>query len=176
MQDVVEMQPTNRPSLHRAFVARFRPATSRYRAVPVTAMNLDAMESAIQCRLPASYRQFVTQFGAGENEEPDHPALRISEIWQPQWIIKQVNQPWTSPIPADVTGAQPIASDVAWKHLTPFGSEQSHGHWFCFPRLREAVDDAPVFFFDHDGGAIEQVADGFDDMLVRILEHGAATT
>jgi hypothetical protein len=170
------MTPSNRTSLYRQFVDRFRPAASRCRVARVTQADIDAAESVIGCTLPTSYRTFVTEVGAGENDEPDDLSLRVAEIWEPELIVRQVNEEWWAPIPADLTGGQPVASDVAWNHLTPFASEQSHGFWFCFPRVPDRPDDAPVFFFNHDGGDIERVAEGFDDMIQRILRSGSATT
>src|SRR5688572_17545618 len=162
------MTSSDRISLYHQFVDRFR-AGSGCRVVPVTHGDIDAAEATIGCKLPASYRTFVTEVGAGDNHEPEEPNLSVAEIWQPEFIVRQVREEWLAPIPAFLTGGQAIASDVAWKHVTPFASEQSHGFWFCFPRVLELSDDAPVFFFNHDGGDIEQVAEGFDDMIRRIL-------
>jgi hypothetical protein len=162
----------HRSSLYRQFAAHFRPAARGCRVVPVTAAEIDAAEASLGCTLPVSYRDLVIQVGAGENDEPNDLMLNVREIWQPALIVRQVGQPWLAPIPASLTGGQPIASDVAWTHLTPFASEQSHGHWFCFPRSVQRPDDAPVFFFDHDGGGIERVADGFVDMIERLLRAG----
>lgn len=170
------MTPSDRTSLYRQFADRFRPAASGCRVVPVTHGEIDAAETIIGCKLPTSYRTFVTEVGAGDNDEPSDAGLRVAEIWQPEFVVRQVKEEWWAPIPAFLTGGQSIASDVAWKHLTPFASEESHGFWFCFPRAQDRSDDAPVFFFNHDGGDIERVADGFDDMIRRLLDGGPATT
>jgi len=159
------MSAADRTLLYRQFVHRFRPATSGCRVVSVTRGDIDAAESLVGCKLPTSYRTFVTEVGAGDNEVPNDPTFMVAEIWQPEWIVRQVKDEWRAPIPALLTGGQAIASDVAWKHLTPFASEQSHGYWFCFPRALALSDDAPVFYFNHDGGDIERVADSFDDMI-----------
>ena len=161
--------PTNRTSLYRQFVERFRPATSGCRVVSVTPGDIDAAESVLGCALPTSYRTFVTEVGAGDNDVPDNPRFMVAEIWQPELIVRQVKDEWWAPIPPILTCKEAIASDVAWKHLTPFASEQSHGFWFCFPHALARSDDAPVFYFNHDGGDIEPVADGFDHMIQRIL-------
>jgi hypothetical protein len=170
----MDMQPANRTTLYQKFVARFRPATSDYRIVSVTSNDIEAAESAIGSKLPASYRTFVTEFGAGDNDVPEDPIFAVAEIWDPRTIVRQVHEEWLAPIPACLNDGVPVASDVAWKYLTPFASEQSHGHWFCFPRTVAASDDAPVFYFNHDGGDIERIADDFDDMIQRIL-GGTAT-
>lgn len=160
--------------LYRKFADRFRPAASGCRVISVAHADIDAAESVIGCRLPTSYRTFVTEVGAGDNDVPEDSSLRVAEIWRPEWIVRQVKDEWRAPIPEFLTGGEPIASDVAWKHLTPFGSEQSHGYWFCFRRELTAMDDAPVYHFNHDGGDIERIADGFDSMIERIL--GGTTT
>src|SRR5688572_25050784 len=123
------MMRSNRSSLYRQFIDRLRPAASGCRVVPVTAGDIDAAESVIGCKLPASYRTFVTEVGAGENDEPDDPTLAVAEIWQPELIVRQVEEEWWAPIPAFLTDGESIASDVAWRHLTPFASERAHGFW-----------------------------------------------
>src|SRR4051812_25030597 len=114
------MTPSHRTSLYRQFADRFRPPASGRRVVPVTHADIDAAESAIASKLPTSYRTFVTEIGAGDNDEPDDPNLMLAEIWQPEWIVRQVREEWLAPIPAFLTGGPPLASDVAWNHLTPF--------------------------------------------------------
>src|SRR4051794_32418789 len=114
------MTPFNRTSLYREFADRLRPAASACRVVVVMHGDIDAAESTLGCKLPASYRTFVTEVGAGDNDEPDDSNLRVAEIWQPEFIVRQVKEEWWAPIPAFLTGGQAIASDVAWKHLTPF--------------------------------------------------------
>src|SRR4051794_18826031 len=104
---VVGMTPSNRTSLYRQFSDRFRPAAGGCRVVPVTHGDIDAAESAIGSKLPTSYRTFVTEVGAGENDEPDDPNLRVAEIWQPEWIVRQVTEEWLAPIPAFLTQGQP---------------------------------------------------------------------
>jgi hypothetical protein len=170
------MTPANRVSLYQQFADRFRPAASGHRVVPATHGDIDTAESFVGCKFPTSYRTFVTEVGAGDSDEPDDPKFMVAEIWQPELSVRQAKEQWRAPIPAFLTAGQPIASDVAWKHLTPFASERSHGFWFCFPRLLALCDDAPVFYFNHDGGDIERVADGFDDMIHRILGGGTAAT
>lgn len=169
------MTSAERTLLYRQFAARFRRRASRCRVIPVTYREIDEAEVVIGCKLPESYRIFVSEVGAGDHDEPNDVELRVAEIWAPELIVSQVKEEWRAPIPAFLTGGQPIASDVAWKHLTPFASEQSHGFWFCFPRSQDRFDDAPVFFFNHDGGDIERVADGFDDMIRRLLNGGPIT-
>jgi|GEM_PF-4846271 len=163
------MQRPSRTSLYQAFTARFRPEASRTDVVAVTNQEIDIAEAAIGCKLPRSYRTFVTGFGAGDNDLPDNAPLMLAEIWHPERIVKQMNSPWMAPIPEFLTGGTPLSRDVAWKHLTPFGSEQSDGYWFCFRRELGVTDDLPVFYFSHDGGDIEQVADSFDNLIEQML-------
>lgn len=170
------MTHSDRTTLYRQFIDTFRAPESHGRVIPVTHAEIDATESTIASKLPNSYRTFVTKFGAGENEEPEELYLKVAEIWQPELIVRQVKQEWRAPIPAFLNEGSPVASDVAWKYLTPFASEESHGFWFCFPREQIRSDDAPVYFFNHDGGDIEQVADGFDDMIRKIIRGGLAVT
>src|SRR5689334_7411094 len=97
------MTPTNRPSLYRQFADRFRPPASACRIIPVTHADIDAAESILGRKLPTSYRTFVTEIGAGNNDEPNDPDLMLAEIWPPEWIVRQVRQEWLAPIPAFLT-------------------------------------------------------------------------
>src|SRR5205085_1913311 len=124
------MMHDDRKILYRQFVDRFRPATGDYKTVSVTHGDIDAAEYAVQRKFPASYRTFVTEFAAGELDVPADSDYSVEEIWQPELIVRQIESEWWVPIPASVTGAHAIASDVAWKHLTPFASERSDGYWF----------------------------------------------
>src|SRR5690349_10486007 len=105
----MEMQPDRR-TLYGKFVARFRPATGDYRAVPVTMGELAAAEAVIG-RLPESYRTFVMQFGAGEIDTPEDPTFAVAEIWAPESIVRQVREEWWAPIPAFLNGGTTVASD-----------------------------------------------------------------
>lgn len=67
-----------------------------------------------------------------------------------------------------------LPSDVAWKYLTPFASDPSHGFWVCFPRSLVFVDGVSVFYFNYDGGDVERVAEGFGEMIRRPLSCGPA--
>jgi hypothetical protein len=169
MRYPAEMDALDRTSLCQAFVGRFRPATSGCGVMAVTSADINAAEAAIGGTLPTSYRTFVTQFGAGENDLPDDAMLAMAEIWQPEWIVRQVRDECWARIPDFLNGGVSIASDMAWKYLTPFGSESAHGYWFCFRRESALLDDAPVYHFNHGGAAIEQVADGFDHLVQGLL-------
>lgn len=171
------MQSTaDRISTFRAFEERFRKPRG-YPAPPepvrVAPHEVEAVERALSCRLPTTYRQFVTQVGPCEvrglsdlwlfNNHADVP-VPFESLWAPHAIQKQCGYEWFTPIPAEVSGGPPVASDAAWKYLLPFASDGG-GNWHCFRRQSADVDDAPVYFFDHDGGEIERVAAGLEALI-----------
>lgn len=167
---------TDRISAFRAFEQRFRKPRG-YPAppapVPVTLEEVEAVERVLSCRLPKTYHEFVTEVGPCEvrgltdswlfNRHADVP-VPFKSLWPPHDVVRQCDEQWLAPIPAEVTGGSPVASDVAWKYLLPFASDGG-GNWHCFRRQSSHADDAPVYFFDHDGGEIERIAAGLEDLI-----------
>src|SRR3982750_119127 len=103
------MQRTDRHSLYHTFVERFRTAkTVVAPLVPVDSAEIDRAESLLDCKLPDSYRSFVTEFGAGDTGSLDDDwfsllphtdcPTAIGEVWGPRQIIRQCNEHWYAPI------------------------------------------------------------------------------
>jgi hypothetical protein len=171
-----------RVALYRAFEARFREPRG-FRAppepVPVDPEAVGRVEVALNCRFPDSYRTFVTTVGpcdvrglsdarrALRRESASYP-LPFESLWHPDNSLRQCGEAWYAPIPAELAGGAAVDSDVAWKYLLPFGSDGS-GNWHCFPRQPFPAPDLPVYYFDHDGGDMERLAEGFDDLIERFL-------
>ena len=176
------MEPTlDRISLFREFERRFRKPRA-YPAPPaaslLAAADVDAAERELSCRLPNAYREFVTEVGACEvrglsdawlfNRQADVP-VPFDALWPPRDIVRQCDHEWLAPIPSEITGGAAVTSDVAWKYLLPFAGDAG-GNWFCFRRQSVEVDDAPVYYFDHDGGDIERIATGLEELIRRYLQ------
>jgi hypothetical protein len=174
--------PEARIALHRSFEERFRkprgyPAPPPPSPIPATAVA--TVEAELLCHFPDSYRAFVTTVGpcqvrglgdaflSGRGLHESFPQP-FESLWGPQTVLKQVREEWFAPIPAEIAGGTAVASDVAWKYLLPFASD-AFGNWHCFPRQPARQDDLPVYYFDHDGGAIERIAEGLDELLEQFL-------
>ena len=171
----------DRLSAFREFEQRFRKPHG-YPAppppVPLSPTDVDAVERVLQCRFPTSYREFVTSIGPCEvrglgdtwifNRGVAIP-VPFESLWPPQTVVKQYQHEWLAPIPAELAGGSAVASDVAWKYLLPFASDGG-GNWHSFRRQSANLDDAPVYYFDHDGGAIEQIAPGLEQLIRMYLE------
>jgi hypothetical protein len=176
-----------RLALYRDFERRFRepdhfPAPDP--PTPVDPAEIDAAERQLGCPFPFSYRVFVAAVGPcdvrGLQDAWLHSRVRKSgddavpvpftDLWHPATIVRQCRDEWWAPIPAALAGGTAVDSGVAWKYLIPFAGD-GLGNWHCFPRPATtlAPDDLPVFYFDHDGGDIEPLASGLDDLLRQYL-------
>ena len=167
-----------RVAAFRAFEERFRKPRG-YPAppppVPVSDEAVDAVERDLRCRLPDSYRHFVTAVGPCQVRGlgdawigTDGVPVPFETLWHPADIVKQCGEEWLAPIPAELAGGEAVDSDVAWKYLLPFASD-GLGNWHCFRRQSAPADDLPVYYFDHDGGDIEPIANGLDDLIRQYL-------
>jgi hypothetical protein len=171
------MEPNaDRITTFRAFEKRFRkerfyPAPSA--PLPIAPEVIDEVEQALVCRMPKSYREFMTTVGPcsvrGLNDSwlfnhRDDVPVPFETLWSPWAIVQQCEYEWLAPIPAELTGGSPAASEVAWKFLLPFAVDGG-GNWHCFRRQSADVDDAPIYYFDHDGGAIDCVASGLEELI-----------
>ncbi|MEX2216383.1 MAG: SMI1/KNR4 family protein [Phycisphaeraceae bacterium] len=180
------MVQLDRIALYQAFVDRFRsPDPSNSQPVPIAPDEVHRLESKLHCRLPASYHALMTHFGAADvrllsdlwldRDSRIECPVPMGWIWSPERIVSQCEEPWLAPIPSFLTDGAPIKSDIAWKHLIPFATEREEDNWFCFRRVSTQSDDQPVYFFDHDGGDIEQISSGLDELLRRYLELPVTT-
>jgi hypothetical protein len=148
-----------RAEIHQEFVSRFH---SGKRDKPIPDDKLDAVEQALNTKLPASYRQFMNRFGVVYTpsildeiadrrlEFPD-----LQEFFKPTDAIKNTKLLWSGEMPQDVIG---IATDCM-------------GNIIGFRRQAAACDDAPVVFFDHEYVAVSEVASSFDEYLSWYLDN-----
>ncbi|HET6248976.1 MAG TPA: SMI1/KNR4 family protein [Tepidisphaeraceae bacterium] len=170
----------SRISCFRMFEARFRkPAgfPSPEPPTPIELRDIRAIEEVLKCRLPESCCEFITAIGPCEvrglgDSWSFHGTERIpmpfESLWAPWQIPKQCESDWLAPIPSTVSGGRAVASDVAWKYLLPFASDGC-GNWHCFRRQSFSSDDSPVYFFDHDGGEIAQIAPSLESLIRSYL-------
>ena len=149
----------SRRDIHARFVARFRTDDA---ALPVTAQHLDAIETKLRTQLSLSYRSFMTTYGRIHtpqivkeisDRELDHPD--VQDFLGPQEAIDGTTGYWSAGMPEDIIG---IASDCM-------------GNMFGFARALHRLDDAPVFFFDHDFVTVHDVAPSFDALLSWYLDN-----
>ena len=148
-----------RSTIHERFVARFHfgdPPT------PVSDAELDSVEAALDTRLPASFREFMTRFGPVHTPRVldeiadrglDHPD--VQEFLSASEAIEGTKGYWSAGMPDDVIG---VASDCM-------------GNMIGFRRNGERCDDAPVLFFDHDFVEVSEIAPSFDSFLDWYLGH-----
>lgn len=148
-----------RAEIQEMFVSRFHFGAMRE---PISPEQLDLIEAALNSRLPAAYRQFVSRYGAvftplilrGISEAKlDHPDVR--EFLDSAKMIVDNQACWTGGMPDNVIG---VASDCM-------------GNMIGFRRCSSLGDDAPVVFFDHDFVEVDELASSFDELLAWYLDH-----
>ena len=149
----------DRTTIHERFVARFHFGD---RPQPVTEPELDSVEAALDTKLPAAFREFITRYGPVHTprvlDEIADRGLDHSDIQQflsAKDAIENTKGYWSAGMPNDVIG---VASDCM-------------GNMIGFRRNRERRDDAPVVFFDHDFVEVSEIAPSFDSFLDWYLGH-----
>ena len=149
----------SRNDIHDAFVSRFRFGK---RKKPATDKKLNAIESALNTKLPEAYRQFMKRHGVVYTPsildeicdcKLEHPD--VQEFFEPHQVIEDTKLYWSGGMPEDVIG---IASDCM-------------GNAIGFRRQSKPSDDSPVVFFDHDYLKVYQLAPSFDGLLNWYLVH-----
>ncbi len=152
----------NQTSIHHPFVERFSEASTTP-APQITEAHLDLMEREFRVFLPSAYREFALR----------HGAVRTPSILH----VTVDNDIDLADLHHFTEGDQLIdAARVCWKggmsqKMIPFASD-CMGNLFCFRRTAIQAKphaDSPIWFFDHDFGTEEQIADGFDAWLAHFL-------
>jgi hypothetical protein len=175
-----------RTELYERFVGRFGCPRWGERDVsrPMSADSIALLERELSVCFPVSLSQFLGRHGDVSLAELSRTWLfskdracpvPMDEVFGPKTMPLANGTAWLAPIPATVSGAADIHSDNAFRHLIAFAGDTS-GNWFCFRRIdcAKRSDDLPVFYFDHDGGAIEQISPTLDDLIRRYLMLPAA--
>jgi hypothetical protein len=148
-----------RTAIQRDFVERFHVGE---RPGPVPSEELDRIESELNTKLPAAFRQFITTYGPVYTPDTlreitdgniDHPD--IQNVLDPAEAIEGTKGYWSAGMPEDVIG---VASDCM-------------GNMIGFRRQLGASDDTPVVFFDHDFVEVYEIAPSFDEFLAWYLEN-----
>jgi len=173
---------TDRVTRYRMFATRFwagGEGDSRWDLKPVAIADIERAEAELGAKLPSSYKAFATQVGVGpfrllgdawSSSQDRGCPIPLENFWGPAAIVRQCREKWLAPIPAEVSGGPAIASEVAWKYLLPFGRDGNSDYWHCFQRQSGEADDLPVYVFDSDGGDIERVSRGLDELIDRFLQ------
>jgi hypothetical protein len=143
----------------------------------VTIERIEEVERELAIALPKAYTEFLCQYGCFGSET--EVALRYEGVYHPELngffvfehVVEVVRAGWNTVIPPRVTGADwDIEADV-FQYLIPF-AEAECGNYHCFPRTSAAVDDLPVYIFDHDFEPnVFAVAPSFDDLLWWYVEN-----
>ncbi|HZF28241.1 MAG TPA: SMI1/KNR4 family protein [Gammaproteobacteria bacterium] len=152
-----------RLDLYRAFVEKW--THPQYRPVPATPDALDAVEREFKIALPAAYREYMTNFGAGGPTsdllhsivEADLDTHDLGQIYSPDGIGKMTTGWRRNGMPEELVA---VAGD-------------GMGNQFCF-HIGECgdmrKDDARVWFFDHDVLQAEDTANGFEEWIREFYE------
>jgi hypothetical protein len=152
----------SRREIHAGFVARFHVGDEEYPPTLIAATQLDAVEAALETKLPTAYREFITRYGTVytpiileriTEKSIDHPD--IQDFLDPRGAIEGTQGYWSAGMPGDIIG---IASDCM-------------GNMIGFRRCAVSVDDAPVVFFDHDYVEVHEIAPSFDKLLAWYVDH-----
>jgi hypothetical protein len=150
-----------RADIHKLFVFEFHQGTL---PAPATVSDVRRVERELGTALPQSYLTFIQTHGSvrtpsllsliadGEHESGD--LMVICEIAE---VIKGTRGYWSAGMSDQLIG---FASD-------------SMGNLFCFRRVEPGshrMDDAEVWFFDHEFCKVKKIADGFDAWLFSYLK------
>jgi hypothetical protein len=141
---------TGRMSLNRFIVLWTHPG---YPPDRVSEEALEAAERRLQTRLPTDYRNAVLECGL-----PRPNIELLNTIVDRQLDLRDVS---------GFLGPREVASETEeWRDLgSPEGlvafATDCVGNLFCFPTEADAASEVPVFYFDHDLGTVEVIAQSF---------------
>jgi len=169
-------------ALYQRFVDRFRTLAAPPQRV--TPDEVGQAEKALDAYFPASLTQFWLKQGCGAMPgvaaaasvfpRPADAPPPFQRLLSPGEIVAQVKTPRFAFIPAwiyydeeDYRGVD-VERDDAWKYILPIAVD-ARGRWICMLRHYNVEIDLPVYTFDHQAGAIAEVARGFDDLLQAYL-------
>jgi len=131
-----------------------------YGPEPVQASDLDAIEAEFGVSLPLDYREQVLAVGV-----PSPTRALLSTITDKQLNLRDL---------ADLFSPEEISDQtIGWRKagmpdtLLVIGND-CMGNSFCFDVAdldEKTSDDAPVYFWDHDGPETKKVANSFSDWI-----------
>ena len=124
-----------------------------HRPDAVSGEELERAEGRLHTRLPADYRDAVLEFGL------PHPTIALLDaIVDRQLDLRDVSE-FLSPV-------EMVSVTEGWRdlglpeELVAFATD-CMGNLFCFPTEADDGTEGPVFFFDHDSGAVDLIAPSF---------------
>jgi hypothetical protein len=144
-----------RTETHQHFVSRF----CADGADPIAREDLDRAEDRLGILFPSAYREFVLTRGAAHS----HTLLGlIVDAEADLWDVTSFHKPSEC-----VEATETYRSAGMSARLVAFASD-SAGNVFCFDErelFNARLDDATVWFFDHDFNEDKQLAESFDAWL-----------
>ncbi len=174
--------PSDRIELYRQFISRFaRPRwPDSNLPEPIPDSLISQLEIDFSVTFPTSLRLFLSCYGGAYVAELRdtwlHAGHQLScpvpmdEFFDFETMHLENGTSWLAPIPKCIAKTADISSANAFDYLIAFAGDGG-GNWFCFCKADciANTDDLPVFYFDHDGGAIEKLACGLDDLIKMYL-------
>jgi hypothetical protein len=150
----------NRLAVFSAFVERWVPS---WKTIPEAGHLLDEIELQADLKLPLSYRKFVLNYGTPVT------AGILESIVKGQHHIEDIQE---------FIGLDQLVSDTKLYESGGMDSgflgfaSDCMGNMFLFKRTEclNAINDAPVWFFDHDFVTIDKISDSFTAWLSRYNE------
>lgn len=128
-----------------------------YAADAVSEDDLKDLQNRLQTRLPADYCQAVLEFGL------PRPTMKLLDaIVDRQLDVRDVSN--------FLGAAEIVTVTEGWRdlglpdELVAFATD-CMGNLFCFPAEDNEIEEAPVFFFDHDERSVEVVARSFTQWI-----------
>lgn len=140
-------------------------ASTDYPPTPVTEEELASVEQRFGVCLPADYREAVLSVGL-----PWPKIALLDAIVERELDVHSLNELYS---PLEI-----IEYTIDWRkigmpeQLVAFASDDS-GNKFCFDadRLKEGgADGRTIWFFDHDFGTVDQIAESFDAWIAAFCD------
>lgn len=147
-------------------LARFNEiwSTPDYPPRPVAEVDLEVAEQRLGVRLPEGYRRGVLEVGL------PCPTLALPDAI----IVRELDMPSIGDF---YTPAEIVEETLAWRgigmpaQLVAIASDVC-GNKFCFDadRPSSSSDTEAIWFFDHDCGTVNRIADSFEAWIERFCD------
>jgi hypothetical protein len=150
-----------RTEIQQLFVSKFHQGNT---LLPASAAGVQLAEQEFATVLPQSYVTFLQTYGPVVTPtllsiivEGGHNLWDVMSFFSIEEVVEDTKNYWKAGMPNVLIG---FASD-------------SMGNLFCFRRLTpdsNRIDDAEIWFFDHEFCSNKKIADGFDAWLLSYTQ------